>query len=291
VRLAVIVSFLNEERLLPILLESIARQDRAPDELLLVDDGSSDHSGRIADGYAAANANARALRRPQRSSEVDRLATAAELRSFLWGVDQLELEPDVVVKLDADLRLRPDHFSTVLEAFRDDPSLGVCGSYLAVDTGGKLVREHQPAFHVRGPNKFYRRECFADISPLKPILGWDTFDEITARGRGWNAYSVELPGGDSVHLRPTGLHDGRLRAMRRWGECAWGYGATPLTVLAGMVVRARRRPFGLAAINYGVGYARAALTKAQRADPEILAMSRGEQRRRFRAAGLRTRRQ
>ena len=63
-KLAVIVSFLNEERYLPTLLASIERQTRPPDELLLVDDGSSDGSHALAAGFAERHEYARALRRP-----------------------------------------------------------------------------------------------------------------------------------------------------------------------------------------------------------------------------------
>ena len=42
--LAVVVSFLNESKYLPTLLDSIQAQSRPPDELVLVDDGSTDGS-------------------------------------------------------------------------------------------------------------------------------------------------------------------------------------------------------------------------------------------------------
>ena len=280
-RLAVVVSFLNEARFLPELLASLDRQTRLPDELLLVDDGSSDDSPAIAAGFAEGREGVRFLPRPQREAEPDRLSTAAELKAFLWGVEQLAEPWDVVTKMDADLRLAPDHFEQVLAAFEDDPRLGVCGSYLAVEHEGRVEREPHPPGHVRGPNKFYRRACFEAIAPLPPILGWDTIDEIAARMHGWSAHSIALSGGDSVHLRPTGMHDGRLRAMRRWGLCAWAYGATPVTIAAGTVARLRRRPQLLAALNYAYGYAKAARDDVARADPRILAWSRVEQRERF----------
>jgi hypothetical protein len=47
------------------------------------------------------------LRRPARPPQRDRLATAAELRSFQWALDQLDEEWDVVAKLDADIELTP----------------------------------------------------------------------------------------------------------------------------------------------------------------------------------------
>jgi glycosyltransferase involved in cell wall biosynthesis len=82
VRLAVVVPFLDEERLLPVLLESIAAQERPPERLLLVDDGSRDGSAALAEAFAARRPYAAALRRPTRDAGADRLAGAHELRAF-----------------------------------------------------------------------------------------------------------------------------------------------------------------------------------------------------------------
>jgi glycosyltransferase involved in cell wall biosynthesis len=74
--LAVVVVFLNEERFLPRLLSSVAGQTRAPDRLLLVDDGSEDASPSIARDFADAYPYAEAL-----CGRADRLKpTGSQLR-------------------------------------------------------------------------------------------------------------------------------------------------------------------------------------------------------------------
>ena len=52
------------------------------------------------------------------------------------------------------------------------------------------------AGHVHGATKFFRRACWEQISPVPPILGWDTIDESTARMRGWRTQSFAMPDGD-----------------------------------------------------------------------------------------------
>jgi glycosyltransferase involved in cell wall biosynthesis len=268
--LAVVVPFLNEGDYLPLFLESIDAQTRRPDQLILVDDGSQDGSYELAQAFADAHPYAIALRRPRRPAEADRLATAAELRAFEWGVGRIEVPYDVVVKLDADLSLRPSHFAEILSHLDEDPRIGVAGAYLSTHLeNGAIVRERHPADHVRGPNKFYRRECFEQIMPLPAHLGWDTIDEVKARMHGWRTTSVGLSGGDSIHLRPTGLRDGRLRAFARWGECAYGFGSHPITVVAGGVARLRRRPYLLAGAAFVWGWINASLRDRPRADPEV----------------------
>jgi hypothetical protein len=281
--LAVVVPFLNERGYLPRLLESINGQSRRPDRLVLVDDGSADGSYELAQAFAQEHPYARAVRRPQRPQEADRLATAAELRAFEWGFEQVDVRYDIVAKLDADLDLKSCHFAEVLSRFERDPDLGVAGAYLSIRLAdGSSVRERHPADHVRGPNKFYRRECLDQISPLPAHLGWDTIDELKARMRGWRTTSIALPGGDSIHLRPTGTYDGRLRAFWRWGECAYGFGSHPVHVLAGGISRSRKRPYVLSGSAYVLGWLGAFARRRPRAEPEVRAFRRREELRRLR---------
>ena len=243
-RLIVIVPFLNEARFLPRLLASIEHQTRLPDRLMLVDDGSSDGSGELAAAFAAQPPLRRRPAPAAAGREPDRLAGAAELQSFEWAVAQVDEPWDVVAKLDADLELNPRHFERLLDEMRADPRLGLAGAWLSdVAEDGTTARFPVPRWHVRGATKFYRRECYEQIRPIPAHLGWDMIDEVKARRAGWRTESFELPGGDTLHLRPTGQHDGRLRAYRRWGACAWGYGAHPAFVLLGAIKRLTRRPF------------------------------------------------
>ena len=284
-KLAVIVSFLDEAAYLPTLLASMRSQTRKPDLLLLVDDGSSDRSAELAEAFAQECDYARAMRRPPRPPERDRLATAAELVSFLWAVDQLGDEYDLVAKMDADLKLSSDLFETVVSAFESDSQLGMAGPYLSAKTGARLTRERCPAWHVRGPARFYRRACFNRISPIPPILGWDTIDEARARRVGWTTRSLEMPMGDTIHLRPTGSLQGSLRGARRRGIAAYASGMDPAWLVAGAVSRFfKERPRMLDAANYLSGWAVAYVRRHARAEPELRAFVRREQRSRMAAA-------
>lgn len=281
--IVVVIPFLNEERYLGATLESIARQQRTPDLLLLVDDGSTDRSVEIANSFAAEHAFARTVRRPPRPAEKDRLAAAGELRAFQFGLAQIDIPYDIVAKLDGDLELRPSHIAEIERRFEQDPGLGIAGSFLnSWRPDGHLRRERFPPEFVLGPNKFYRRQCLEQIAPLPPILGWDGLDVVRARMRGWRTRTFALPDGDSVHLRPTGSHDGRLRAYRRWGRCAYAVGTHPLMVLAGTASRSIQRPYLLGGLSFLAGWALAAAGRAPRAEPEARAFKRREDLQRLR---------
>ena len=277
---AVAVPFLNEREHLPTLLESLAAQTRPPDELLLVDDGSTDGSGEVASAFAAGHDWARVLHRPQRDAERDRLATAKELQAFHWAVGRLGVAWDVVGKLDADIRLTPRTLETLLAEMEGDEGLGLAGSYL--QENGHRVRIGPG--HVHGATKFFRRACWDDVAPIPPILGWDTLDASTARMRGWRTQSFAMPDGDPEHLRPRGTHDGLLRGYRRWGECSYALGEAPVHVALYTVRQmATERPPVAGGASYAAGYLRAALRRVPRARPEVRAYVRDEQKRRLKA--------
>ena len=285
-RLVAVACFLDEERHLPMLLASIAAQERPPDRLLLVDDGSTDGSPALAEAFAREHRYATALRRPVRSVTADRLAEANELRAFTWALETLDEPWDVAGKLDADLRLAPTTLASIEARFTAEPQLGIAGPpLLSIDDEGQDVSHRTRPEHVEGATKFYRRACLEEIGPLPPILGWDTIDEIRARMRGW-ATEGAIGEEPVVHLRPMGAHDGMARAFRRWGACAYGYGEHPLHVLLIALRRMRERPRVVGGVSYLAGWAVAGVRRAPRAEPELRAYARRDQLRRI-AARLR----
>jgi len=276
-RIAAVISFQNEADHLPRLLRSIDAQTDGPEQLVLVDDGSTDESPAIVADYERAHPWTIVVTRERREANRDRLADAPELRGFVAGVAALSEPWDVVAKIDGDLELSATLFADVRAQFSADPRLGLTGSYLSVETeSGALRRESHPEYHVRGPNKFYRRACYEQITPLPVQLGWDTVDDLRARAHGWSTRSFAAAGGDTIHLRRTGSHDGQLRAFRRWGLCAWAYGAHPLAVLLGAVRRAQTRPYVLGGASYLWGWLAAAAQRYPRAEPETRALARRE---------------
>jgi hypothetical protein len=287
-RLLAIVPFLNEADYLPRFLASMAAQTRRPDRLLLVDDGSTDGSFEIASAFAQAHAYALALRRPPRTPARDRLATAAELRAFAWGLQQAGESWDVLAKLDADLCLTPETIDVILGHLARDPQLGMAGSFLS-EEGADASRSRIAirAEHVHGATKFYRRECWEQIAPLPEIIGWDTLDEVHAGLCGWRTQSFELPGGDPLHMRPRASYDGVARGHRRSGAGAYAKGDHPLHVVLFALRQTSRQPGATGAVNYLAGWAGAAVRRHPRADPELRASVRREELRRIRRRILR----
>ena len=268
------VTFLNEERHLERTLTSIAAQEQPPDQLVLVDDGSTDGSPDIAAAFTREHDWADVVTLPPHPPARDRLARAHVVRAFGEGARRVDAA-DVIAKLDADIAFPPATFATLLARFVDDERLGIAGAFLSYEANGRIVRERPPAEHVRGATKFYRQACFQAISPLPEMLGWDTIDEARARLAGWTVRSFAIPGGDPLHLRPTGSYDGQVRGFTRHGLCAWTYGAHPLAVALGAAARMPERPRVVGGLAYAWGWAAAGLRRLPRAEPD----ERGEVRR------------
>jgi glycosyltransferase involved in cell wall biosynthesis len=113
-RLAVIIPVYNNASMLAQTLASIRAGSRAPDELLVVDDASTDNSAAVA---LAAGAAVLAMRRN---------AGPAACRNFAAQAAQA----DLLIFLDADTVVHADTLSTMEERMLADPTLtAVIGSY------------------------------------------------------------------------------------------------------------------------------------------------------------------
>lgn len=279
-RITLVVPFLDEEEVLGDLLASLGAQERRPDELLLVDDGSSDESPAIARAFASDHEWARVFHRARRGPEPDRLIGGGALRAFAWAVEHSV--GDVIGKIDADLILPPDFLAELERQLTADARLGIVGAHLAQrDAQGRPWRLRNPEGHVHGATKLYRSACWVQISPLPATMGWDTLDEVRARMCGWRTATVAIPSGDPVHSRRMGSRDGQLRGYRRAGLAAYTYGSTPVMVALAALIRTGDRPYGLSGLSFAWGWVSAAIRRMPRASSTERQWVRREQRRRL----------
>ncbi|HXQ28763.1 MAG TPA: polyprenol monophosphomannose synthase [Gemmatimonadales bacterium] len=109
-RALVIVPTFNEAMNLPSLIPAILAQDARLD-VLVVDDGSPDGTGRIGDEAAAREPRVHVLHRPGKLG----LGTAY-LTGFRWA---LEREYDYVFEMDADFSHDPTHLKDFLKAIAE----------------------------------------------------------------------------------------------------------------------------------------------------------------------------
>ena len=122
---SVIVPAHNEADFLPGLLDSLCTQDHLPNEVVLVNDNSTDKTEEIIQDYAKKHLFVRYV---NRISSAEHQPGTKVVRAFQYGLKALKEPYTVLVKLDADLLLPPNYFSTLLTLFQQE-KVGIAGGF------------------------------------------------------------------------------------------------------------------------------------------------------------------
>jgi glycosyltransferase involved in cell wall biosynthesis len=251
----------DEEKNLRRLAASLIGQTLLPAAWIVVDDGSTDNTAALVEQLAQEHEWISVMSAPEDGGRlVDGRLLGRDVAAFQAGLEVLPAQPDIVLKLDADVSLLPDFFEGLLQAFQDDPQLGIAGGACFELEDGVWRERWVTGGHVRGATRAYRWACLQDVQPLEPRLGWDGIDEVIAVVRGWHTKSIRsLP---FFHHRMVGQRDGLRRAFRDQGSTAHYMGYRPSYLFARALFRMRTSPAAFAMIS---GYLGAVI----RHDPRI----------------------
>lgn len=229
----------------------LGQQTVRPTVWVIVDNGSTDGSAELAEDLAREHDWIRLVAIP---GPTDNVRGGPVIRAFNAGLARLGQEPDVVVKLDADVSFERDHFERLLGAFGADPALGIASSSCWELEGEVWRQRFTTRGAPRGAVRAYRWECLEAVSPLEERMGWDGIDELKAKLRGWKARTIaDVP---FRHHRRVGERDGSRRlAWEAEGKLAhyMGYRFDYLVVRS--LYRAVHEPAALAMIWAYVGAA------------------------------------
>jgi poly-beta-1,6-N-acetyl-D-glucosamine synthase len=277
-RYVVITPARNEGSEIEQTIQSVLQQTVRPAAWVIVDDGSTDNTGEILDRYAAEIPWIRVVHRKDRGF---RHPGGGVVEAVLDGYRALGVADwEFIVKLDADLVLEPDYFERCLAEFSADAKLGVGGGTVYNLSDGKREIESNPAFHVRGATKIYRRECWDALGGLLVAPGWDTLDEVKANMLGWQTRSFSnIP---VLQRRATGSNDGAWKDYVKNGRANYISGYHPLFMLLKCVKRVPQKPYAVAALGLAYGYLYAFWNKINRVnDPALIRYVRRQQLRRL----------
>ena len=114
--IAVVITCYNKAPYVECALHAVLSQVHRPDDVVFVDDGSTDDSVAIAERFAAAHPALRLRILQQPNSGQPALARNAGIAT---------ITADLVVCLDADDSLSPLYLAAVVEAFQRDPGIGL----------------------------------------------------------------------------------------------------------------------------------------------------------------------
>src|ERR1035438_7253489 len=292
----------NEQQYLPQTIQCMAAQTARPLCWLLVDDGSTDSTGQIIDDAAARHPWLKALHRSDRGFrqagggvmdafyEGYALISTPNSQPFAFNSSSSALGPveiaskrsadgqtsstpplhystpswDFLVKLDGDLSFSADYFQQCLARFAADPKLGIGGGTICNQVNGALDAESKidPAFHVRGATKIYRRACWKQLGGLIRAPGWDTVDEIKANMLGWTTRTFQEV--KLVHHRPAGRAYGQWSNLVKNGRANYVAGYLPLFMFLKCIRRLFEKPYQIEGCGLWLGFAGAYLKRAPR---------------------------
>ncbi|MHC5053302.1 MAG: glycosyltransferase family A protein [Planctomycetota bacterium] len=280
----------NEAAHLARTADAVAAQTAPPLRWVIVDDGSDDDTGRIAEEYAARVAFVSVVRRPVRRpgpAGGGGAGFASKVFAFERGRAELgALAYDFVGNLDADVSFGPRFFERLLAEFGRDPSLGVAGGWVR-EPGreGPRPRFGNAERDVAGAVQLFRRACFDGIGGFPPLEcgGEDAAAQAMARMRGWRVMAFPHLVIDHHRPAPRGVVSGGAARFRE-GVRDRALGYHPVFEVLKCVRRAAERPYLVGAAMRLAGYAWSCLGGgAVGVPPDVARFVRGEQLRRVRA--------
>lgn len=271
----------NEEAYIGKTIESVIQQTVRPVKWVIVNDGSTDSTGPIAERYAAEHKWIEVVNRPVRKER----NFAAKVHAFNAGQEHLkDVNYEFIGNLDSDVLLDTDHFEFLLGKFRDDPGLGVAGTVFREEGGYNSETDSlEGQLHVSGQCQLFRRQCFADIGGYfaNKAGGIDWIAVTTARMIGWKTRSFREK--SFFHYRHLGTAErSAFAAAFSYGEKDYYLGGHPVWELFRVAYRTVKPAYVVEGVALGLGYGWAALTRQKRAiSKELMKFHRHEQMRKL----------
>ena len=226
-RVLVVIPCRNEEATLRATLDSLLAQSVRPTRILVVNDGSTDGTSSILQGYVERfPETVRVVNRDGHGARDTGKGIAAVVN---YGLAREALTSyDFICKFDADLEFPSDYLQLVCTTLEANDGLGLAGGICLVNEGdGAWVPEVKAKLdHVRGALKTYRRAAFTKIGGIVEATGWDTIDEHMLR---YHGYGVSVLQGLRVkQYRPTNAATDRMKMADKIGRSLFNMRADPL---------------------------------------------------------------
>ena len=235
VRYSIVSPARNEEKFIERTIQSVISQTVKPIVWVIVDDGSSDKTPEIVQGYENKNPWIKLIRRKDRGYYS---YGTGIIRAFNEGLKLIDISNiDYIVKLDCDLEFGNDYFEIIFNEFEIDETLGIAGGNQFIYLNGKLIEENIIKYFGPGPCKVYRKQTFQQIEGLLPIPGWDTMDAVRAWSFGWSTRVIDSC--KLIHLKITGA---KVNNHLDYGKTFYILGGHPIFILFRTIYRIPKSP-------------------------------------------------
>ena len=252
----IVIPTYNEEQFIGLTLQSLADQTVLPTKVIVVNDNSTDSTAEIVLAFAEKNPWISLV---TKTSSAIHLPGSKVIQAFQKGLESIDEDYDLIVKVDADLIFPSNYFETIIQHFESDASIGMVGGFCYIEKNGEWILENlTDKDHIRGALKAYRKATFKQIGGLRAQMGWDTVDELLCKFYNWKVVTDESL--HVKHLKPTGANYNKT-ARYKQGEAFYtlGYGFI-ITAIASLKLALRKGKLFLF-IDYLIGFWKAKLSK------------------------------
>ena len=225
-------------------LDSLLHQTMKPDQITIVDDGSTDQTPQILRRYQQQETTVRVLSLPDRGYDIRRVPSNINLAWKTTAASGLKSDFFMISGDDCSY---PAHYAeSLLSRMEIDQDLVVASGRPL--SGGGLSRERSPS----GSGRMVNSNFWGQVGGMYPVkAGWETWLLYAAGARGFETQLFD----DIVyeHLRPRGTEHQFLY----WGAAMQTLGYHPLYALGRMARNVVARPRG--SLNMFRGYLQAKL--------------------------------
>ena len=199
----IITPCFNEQDYISYPLDSVIKQTIKPIKWLIIDDGSTDRSAAIIEGYTEVHDWIKYRYRTKTKGQAYFTSNVVAIMEAWETVKELDF--DYIAILDSDITLPEDYYISLFVEFEKDKKLGVASGIYDNLIDGVLCPELLDRRSTPKAIQVFRKKVFEQIGGYLPLKygGEDTVSCVMARMYGWKAWSFsEIK---AIHHRPTGL--------------------------------------------------------------------------------------
>jgi len=183
---SVIVTVYNDEEFLPRCFDAIQNQSIHPKEIIIIDDNSTDNTGKIIDQYPFQKIFSTEPKHEQRWLN--------RVRAFKLALKSIKKPTDLILKIDSDIIIPPNYAETLIQHFQKDPKL-------AATSGIQNPNQFHPL--PRNGAIMYRQEAIQNPEDIREVYAWDRWTLLWLQEKGYNVHVDET-------IRYTELRDSLL---------------------------------------------------------------------------------